>query len=223
MSVWPPLCVTSAYVASCYYGPVWMASRNPFTLRNVILVYNSWQIVFNFISVLIIVQEVWKNNLNLFGNKHYDHPTLNMVIRGHYLNKYVELLDTAFIVLRKKEAQLSFLHMYHHTLLIWSWFLNFYIGGCIDGFFGAAVNSSVHVIMYSYYTLTSLGYKCPWKRYITKVQLGQFVACAIHAIQQARLGVCHPVLVTTELWVMTSLFGLFIHFYKQSYSKKRVE
>lgn len=223
MSVWFPLCATSAYVSSCYYGPVWMASRNPFTIRNVILVYNSWQIIFNLVSVLIIVHEVWKNNLNLFGNRDHDHPTLNMVIWGHYLNKYVELLDTAFIVLRKKETQLSFLHVYHHTLLIWSWFLNFYIGGCIDGFFGAAVNSAVHVAMYSYYTLSSLGYACPWKRHLTKVQLGQFVACAIHAIQQARLGVCHPVLVAAELWVMTSLFGLFTHFYTRNYSKKRVE
>jgi hypothetical protein len=33
----------------------------------------------------------------------------------HYANKYVELLDTVFIVLRKKTQQLSYLHMYHHV------------------------------------------------------------------------------------------------------------
>jgi hypothetical protein len=37
----------------------------------------------------------------------------------HYNNKYVELLDTVWMVLKKKNDQVSFLHCYHHLLLIW--------------------------------------------------------------------------------------------------------
>ncbi len=33
--------------------------------------------------------------------------------------QYLELLDSVFMVLRKKTEQLSFLHCYHHCLLIW--------------------------------------------------------------------------------------------------------
>ena len=42
----------------------------------------------------------------------------------HYNNKYFELMDTVFMILRKKFDQVSFLHVYHHTLLIWAWYVH---------------------------------------------------------------------------------------------------
>jgi hypothetical protein len=52
-------------------------------------------------------------------------------IWAHYNNKFVELLDTLFMVLRCKNAQLSFLHVYHHVLMIWAWWVvcKFHPGG----------------------------------------------------------------------------------------------
>jgi len=35
----------------------------------------------------------------------------------YYIAKITELLDTVFFVLRKKQRQISFLHLYHHTLM----------------------------------------------------------------------------------------------------------
>lgn len=35
----------------------------------------------------------------------------------YYMAKIIELLDTVFFVLRKKHQQVSFLHVYHHTLM----------------------------------------------------------------------------------------------------------
>lgn len=35
----------------------------------------------------------------------------------YYMCKITELLDTVFFVLRKKQNQITFLHLYHHTLM----------------------------------------------------------------------------------------------------------
>lgn len=35
----------------------------------------------------------------------------------YYICKITELLDTVFFVLRKKQNQITFLHVYHHTLM----------------------------------------------------------------------------------------------------------
>lgn len=74
----------------------------------------------------------------------------------HYTNKYMELADTLFMILRKKSVQVSFLHVYHHALLIWAWFLvtKLCCGG--DAYFGALANSFIHVVMYSYYAMRLL-------------------------------------------------------------------
>lgn len=40
----------------------------------------------------------------------------------YFISKVVELLDTVFFVLRKKQAQVTFLHVYHHSVTcLFSW------------------------------------------------------------------------------------------------------
>ena len=46
----------------------------------------------------------------------------------HYLSKFLDLLDTVFICLKKKERQLIFLHVYHHATIGQIWGLLLYIG-----------------------------------------------------------------------------------------------
>jgi hypothetical protein len=49
---------------------------------------------------------------------------------------------------------------------------------CISAFFGAMINSLVHVIMYGYYGVAALGPEYQkylwWKKYLTKIQLVSF-------------------------------------------------
>lgn len=64
----------------------------------------------------------------------------------HYLSKFLDLLDTVFICLKKKERQLIFLHVYHHATIGQIWGLLLYIGwGSGTALFGANINSFVHV------------------------------------------------------------------------------
>lgn len=80
-----------------------------------------------------------------------------------------------FFVLRKKQNQVTFLHVYHHTITaIFSWcYLKLLPGE--QGVIVAFLNSIVHVIMYSYYFIASLGSKYRkylwWKKYMTCIQL----------------------------------------------------
>lgn len=81
-------------------------------------------------------------------------------------------------MLRKKQNQVSFLHVYHHTITaLFSWcYLKWLPGeqGLIIGF----LNSLVHVFMYTYYMIAAMGPKYRkylwWKKYITKIQLVNF-------------------------------------------------
>jgi len=103
---------------------------------------------------------------------------LHFLVWVHYNNKFVELLDTVFMVLRKKHQQITFLHMYHHLLIIWSWFFvcKYACGG--DAYFGMFCNSLIHVFMYSYYGLALLKINTPWKKMVNKSSNGS-VCCLL--------------------------------------------
>lgn len=100
------------------------------------------------------------------------------VARGvyiYFLAKMSELLDTVFFVIRKKERQITFLHLYHHTVMpMISWgATKYYPGG--HGTLIGVMNSFVHIIMYSYYMLAAMGPQFQrylfWKKYITTLQM----------------------------------------------------
>ncbi|KAJ4442275.1 hypothetical protein ANN_12142, partial [Periplaneta americana] len=117
-------------------------------------------------------------------------PEAMRVARGvyiYFLAKISELLDTVFFVLRKKEKQITFLHMYHHTVMpMISWgCTKYYPGG--HGTFIGVINSFVHIIMYFYYMMSAMGPQYQkylwWKKYITTLQMGQFCVAFLHSFQ----------------------------------------
>ncbi len=129
---------------------------------------------------------------------------------------------------------MSFLHIYHHTTIAWAWWiaLRYSPGG--DIYFGALLNSAIHVLMYSYYALALMKVRCPWKRYLTQAQLLQFTSVVIYTVATAYMhyhrvspeaieGV-QPSLRTyyfccvVQVFEMVSLFVLFSLFYKRKYS-----
>ncbi|KAK6990828.1 elongation of very long chain fatty acids protein 4, partial [Biomphalaria glabrata] len=91
-----------------------------------------------------------------------------------YYSKLLELMDTIFLVLRKKFNQLSFLHVYHHAMtVIFVWLgYKFVPGGPVLIF--PILNGSVHILMYSYYALAAIGIRLTrLKRYLTIIQILQ--------------------------------------------------
>lgn len=93
--------------------------------------------------------------------------------------KFFELVDTVFLMLRKKKNQLSFLHVYHHsTMFMFSWICIKYVPGG-SAFVPIIVNSIVHVFMYIYYTLAAIRFKkvFKYKKFVTIMQLVKIHNC----------------------------------------------
>jgi len=92
------------------------------------------------------------------------------------LLKIIDLSETIVFVLRKKDRQISFLHTYHHistTTYLWLT-LRYFIHSF--NMIIIMLNSSVHIIMYSYYFLSTFGSNVqqrllPFKKYITIIQM----------------------------------------------------
>eukprot|EP00923_Selenidium_pygospionis_P015036 GHVN01026096.1.p1 GENE.GHVN01026096.1~~GHVN01026096.1.p1 ORF type:complete len:396 (+),score=51.23 GHVN01026096.1:115-1188(+) len=168
------------YLASIWFGQMFMASRKPFDLRRPLKYWNLFLAVFSLIGALRTGPHLLYMALNhgldlVFCSPPaftYAHDPCGLWVVLFVYSKYIELIDTAFIVLRKKP--LSFLHWYHHvTVLLYSWDSALREQPC--GLVFVAMNYSVHAIMYYYYYLASDGRKRSWGRIVTLLQISQMV------------------------------------------------
>lgn len=85
------------------------------------------------------------------------------------------------------------------------------------------VNGLVHTIMYTYYILSTFESVKPylwWKKYVTKMQLLQFIVLGFHFALAALTPDCrYPrVLSLSGLAIACMFFTLFIAFYRETYT-----
>jgi len=90
-------------------------------------------------------------------------------------SKIPELVDTVFLVLQKKEV--IFLHWFHHTtVLLYCWHATLVTAA--PGIWFAAMNYSVHSVMYFYFFMANIGFAKvmqPLAPFITSIQILQMV------------------------------------------------
>ena len=104
-----------------WIGPKWMATRKPFVLRGPMLVYNITMVILN--SYFFMQAIRWLDygrqlfNFKWPSDDDRSPETLSYVwsFYLYWLTKFIDLLDTVFFVLRKKNSQITPLHLYHHT------------------------------------------------------------------------------------------------------------
>lgn len=112
-----------------------------------------------------------------------------------YVSKFYEVVDTLIILAKGKRS--ATLQTYHHAgAMLCMWAGIRYMSPPIWMF--VFVNSFIHALMYTYFTLTALGYKVPAsiKRSLTSLQITQFVwgasYAAIHLFVQYDIPISTP-------------------------------
>ncbi|XP_075409496.1 potassium voltage-gated channel subfamily A member 5-like [Tenrec ecaudatus] len=233
------------YLLLVVAGPRFMARREPLRLAGPLTAYNlglvglSGYIFYEFLATSLLA------DYSYFCQP-VDDSRSELALRMAracwwcFLSKALELLDTVstkgpkpgiavsavwspvFFILRKKPKQITFLHVYHHGTMLCNWWagVKYVPGG--QAFFIGMLNSLVHVFMYLYYGLASLGpHMQPylwWKRYLTILQLCQLVAITAHSTYNLFAECPFPDGFNIAVLLYTlSLIALFLNFYHQSY------
>jgi len=230
-SIWPTLTLSATYYLIVrFIGPRIMKHREPFQLKEFMLVYNLAQTVINLwllyhVGWLWMVHYDWKCQPVDYSNSPVGLWALH-VTYWYYISKFLDFFDSFLFVLRKKVSHLSTLHVVHHGgLPIFVWFGPRFVGGGHTTFCGF-LNTGVHVVMYLYYFLAALGPKVQlylwWKKYLTKLQMAQFVIFIVHAIQPLFIECSYP---KVYCWIILGhglmYFVLFANFYIKAYLKKK--
>ncbi|XP_034110900.2 elongation of very long chain fatty acids protein F-like [Drosophila albomicans] len=228
-SPWPILIILAVYMLFVLkLGKILMRNREPYKLQRVLRIYNLIQVAYNgiFFGVTfyyLVVRVICNPRcMETFPFGH-EHKNLERYVHfAYFFNKILDLLDTVFFVLRKKYKQISFLHVYHHAIVLFICYatMRFYgTGGHLNSV--GLLNSFVHAVMYFYYFLSAErpGVKASiwWKKYITIIQLIQFVLAFIHAsyvlIFSRGCGYprCLLILLDVQALVFMYMFGKFYY------------
>ncbi|CAD7003756.1 unnamed protein product [Ceratitis capitata] len=188
----PYLLTNIAYVLFVFkIGPWFMRNRQPYDLKPVLRYYNIGQIVYNaIVSAMSFYLYVIKRPMSItcMTILPIDHPLKN--IEGltsalYVINKFIDYFDTVFFVLRKSYKQITFLHVYHHIMMTSLSLLYVkYSGGGGHASMIGILNTLVHVFMYAYYLMSATRPEMKnslwWKKYVTSLQLVQFVLILVH-------------------------------------------
>ncbi|CAO1420817.1 unnamed protein product [Diamesa tonsa] len=231
-SPYPIVIILSAYLWFVFKaGPQMMANRKAINLKWIIICYNICQII----ACSLIVERAhtfgfsFRNTWKCINNTNAPYNS-NMigVFKWTFfavMVRIAELLETIFFVLRKKQNQVSILHVYHHTsTILLLWIFTKYSSGMMEVFI-MTLNSIIHIMMYSYYLLATFKvfakYLTAFKPFLTSLQLIQFVLILGHCIT-AILPNCQASNLFYVMFVnIVILFVMFSNFFRKNYTKAK--
>ncbi|TFK57084.1 GNS1/SUR4 membrane protein [Heliocybe sulcata] len=224
------------YIVTVFSIREFMKDKAPMKLNTLFQIHNIILSVGSGLLLALMVEEVvpiwWKHGLfHAMCSDDAWTPRLEFYYIITYYTKYMELIDTVFLAIKKKP--LAFLHVFHHsaTALLCYTQLN---GKTSVSWVPITLNLSVHVLMYYYYYATAGGKKIWWKKYLTTMQIAQFIIdlfavyfgtysyyAANHFPKLPHLGTCAGTegAAVFGCALLTSYLGLFINFYIQTYKK----
>ncbi|KAG0694962.1 GNS1/SUR4 membrane protein [Suillus ampliporus] len=177
-STWPVVStIIASYLVSIFTAREFMRDRPSFKLQMLFRCHNALLSTGSLVLLSLIVEEVVSVWMEVGTYDSVCAPSswndrLELYYMVNYYFKYYEFLDTLFLVLKKKP--LTFLHVFHHasTALLAFVQLN---GKLSPSWTIVSINLLVHIAMYYYYYATAGGAKLWWKKYLTAMQIIQFI------------------------------------------------
>lgn len=226
-----PLVLTAFYAAFCYFGTKVMVNHKAVNCKSALALWNCFLCLFSFLGMwrtlprllsmlltLPVADTMCVSPAETWGN-----GSTGFWVMLFIFSKVPELVDTVFIVIRKRP--LIFLHWYHHlTVLLYCW--HAYATLSAAGLYFVAMNYTVHSIMYGYFCLQSLNL-CPrWfpAHLITGLQIAQMVVgtgvCALSWYHQLSGKSCHQDMgnLIAGAAMYASYLYLFVEFARRKYS-----
>ncbi|XP_065647623.1 very long chain fatty acid elongase 4 isoform X2 [Hydra vulgaris] len=230
-SLYPTLSLCIFYlIFVCTFGLRIMKNFEPFQLKWILVVYNAFITVLNLHIFLELLLGMIDANYSWPCQpiRSTDDPKelrIASALWWYYISKLIEFLDTVFFVLRKKDSQLTFLHIYHHSTMPILWWIGIkWVPGGSSAH-AAILNAFIHIIMYFYYGMAALGPQYQkylwWKKYLTQMQLIQFTIALVMGCLIINMDCDFPRWMSWALvFYMSSFLILFSNFYIQAYIKR---
>lgn len=211
--------------------PSLLQNRDAFQLKWVLVGFNMMMVLINlyFFTQTFIH---YNYGMDMFD---FDFPRKDVVRPGvlkkislcnlYLWTKYLDLFDTIFFALRKKQSQITNLHLYHHiSVPTLGWIVLRIIPSNGPIVIFPIFNTFIHVVMYTYYSMAALGPTLRpylwWKKYLTLIQIYQFVIYAVFSWIFAYKQRGYPLYMQILGYTQPIIFlVLFIRFYISSYKK----
>ncbi|KAG2111357.1 GNS1/SUR4 membrane protein [Suillus clintonianus] len=177
-STWPVVSTLIAfYLVSILTTREFMKNRPSLKLQTLFRFHNVLLSTGSLVLLLLIAEEVVSVWMEVGTYDSMCAPSswtdkLEFYYIVNYYFKYYEFLDTLFLVLKKKP--LTFLHVFHHASTVLLAFVQLN-GKLSPSWTVVSINLLVHVVMYYYYYATAGGAKFWWKKYLTAMQIIQFI------------------------------------------------
>jgi len=224
-----PIVVCIGYIIFCFGGQHIMKSRERFNLRFPLAYWNLFLSLFSFIGMLRTVPHLvfdvthvaFKDTICTPPSQTYGSGACGFWAILFVFSKFPELIDTFFIVMRKRP--LIFLHWYHHvTVLLFCW--QSFVNESPAGLYFIAMNYTVHAIMYGYYFLMALRIKPPipaWTITVAQISqmfVGTFICIAsFYFMKQDPSCQVKPINIASGALMYASYLALFVHFAAKRY------
>ncbi|KAF4122935.1 fatty acid elongase 3 [Geosmithia morbida] len=236
-TLWETAAIIFCYLIIIFGGRELMRSRKPFQFNTLFKIHNFVLTVISGALLALFVEQLaptlWRDGFyeNICGADGWTDPLVTLYYLN-YLTKYIELIDTAFLMLKKKP--LTFLHCYHHPATALLCYTQL-VGRTSVSWVPITLNLTVHVVMYWYYFQSARGIKIWWKQYITILQIAQFIIdlagvvyfaswdywASTHFSWLPHVGTCagHPYAAMSGCFILSSYLVLFVMFYFSTYKK----